>query len=167
MKHQTTGVELIGHRVHQMLVAFPLGLLAGATIFDIVGLAKGGGSWSFISFWLIAAGIAIALIAAIFGALDWGGIPAGTRAKRIATVHGVNMLVVVILFTASWFVRDDPAVRPGALALTCSFTATLLALFGGWLGAELVNRLGVGVYDDANLNSSSSLRATPLVPTSS
>ncbi|MDP2342811.1 MAG: DUF2231 domain-containing protein [Deltaproteobacteria bacterium] len=160
-KHQTAGIDLIGHRVHQMLVAFPLGLLAGATIFDVVGLVRGAGSWSLISYWLIAAGVVVALIAAIFGAIDWGGIPAGSRAKRVATVHGVNMVIVVVLFSLSWFARREPLDSPGALALTASFTATALALFGGWLGAELVNRMGVGVYDQANINATSSVARAP------
>jgi len=33
-----------------------------------------------------------------------------------------------------------------------------LVVVSGWLGAELVERLGVGVHDDANLNAPSSLR---------
>jgi len=31
-------------------------------------------------------------------------------------------------------------------------------LVTGWLGGELVNRLGVGVHENANLNAPSSLR---------
>jgi hypothetical protein len=34
----------------------------------------------------------------------------------------------------------------------------VLALVAGWLGGELVNRLGVGIDDGANLDAQSSLR---------
>jgi hypothetical protein len=40
-----------------------------------------------------------------------------------------------------------------------SFAGAILALFTGWLGGELVDRLGVGVDEDANLDASSSLHA--------
>jgi hypothetical protein len=35
----------------------------------------------------------------------------------------------------------------------------IIALVGGWLGGELVDRLGVGVDADANLNAPNSLSA--------
>jgi len=37
----------------------------------------------------------------------------------------------------------------------------VIALFGGWLGGELVDRLGVGVDRGANLNAPSSLSGRP------
>jgi hypothetical protein len=44
------------------------------------------------------------------------------------------------------------------LALVLSFAAAVLALGTGWLGGELVDRLGVGVDDGAHLDAPSSLR---------
>ena len=92
--------KLFGHPVHPMLVVFPLGLLGTAVVFDIIRLATGNGYWSEIAFWMIAAGIAAGLMAAL---------------------------------------------------------GFFLALATGWLGGELVDRLGVGVDDDANINAPSSL----------
>jgi len=43
-----------------------------------------------------------------------------------------------------------------------SFAGAALALFTGWLGGELVTRLGVGVYADANPNAPTSLHAEPV-----
>jgi uncharacterized membrane protein len=42
--------KLLGHPIHQMLIVFPLGLLATAVAFDIVGLVRGEASWFGISF---------------------------------------------------------------------------------------------------------------------
>jgi uncharacterized membrane protein len=39
-----------------MLIAFPLGLLGGSIIFDIVYLITRSGRWADITFWMIAAG---------------------------------------------------------------------------------------------------------------
>jgi hypothetical protein len=50
---------------------------------------------------------------------------------------------------------------PSAGALVLSFAGLLLALVTGWLGGELVDRLGVGVDDGANLDAPSSLSGRP------
>jgi len=41
--------------------------------------------------------------------------------------------------------------------MALSFIGVADALLGGWLGGELVERLGVGVTPNANLNAPSSL----------
>src|SRR3954470_7726358 len=137
--------KLLGHPIHQMLIVFPLGLLAMAVIFDLLAIGLGDGYWSEISYWMIAAGVVTGLLAAPFGFIDWLGIPSGTRAKRIGAVHGAGNVVVVVLFALSWLLRGDAPRTPQTLALTLSFAAGGLALFTGWLGGELVDRLSVGV----------------------
>jgi len=93
--------RLLGHPIHPMLIVFPLGLLATGVAFDIVGLVQGDSSWYSISYWLIASGIIGGLLAAVFGLIDWIGIPSGTRAKRIGLLHGGTNVVVVLLFIVS------------------------------------------------------------------
>lgn len=149
--------KLLGHPVHPMLIVFPLGLLATAAAFDIVALAQSDPSWYRISFWMIAAGIVGGLLAAIFGLVDWFAIPSGTRAKRIGLWHGGVNVVVVLLFIGSWLLRRGMGEVPTTPALALSFLAVVLGLVGGWLGGELVDRLGVGVDNDAHLNAPSSL----------
>ena len=153
--------KFLGHPIHPMLIVFPLGLLATAVAFDIVGLVQADSSWFGVSYWMIAAGIVGGLLAAIFGVIDWIGIPSGTRAKNIGLLHGGTNLVVVLLFIISWFMRGSAANIPGNGALTLSFIAVVLALFGGWLGGELVDRLGIGVDEGANPNAPNSLSGRP------
>jgi uncharacterized membrane protein len=153
--------KLFGHPIHQMLIVLPLGLLTGVVIFDVVDLIVAGEQWRMIAWWLIPAGVAAGLVAAIFGFTDWTKIPSGTRAKRIGAQHGIGNVVVVVLFTASWLLRGDPETPPPMLALLLSFGAGGLAMITGWLGGELVGRLGVGVDDGAHLNASSSLSKRP------
>lgn len=154
-------VKLLGHPVHQMLIVLPLGLLTGAIAFDVVHLITGGEQWALVSFWLIPAGVLAGLLAAVFGLADWTRIPVGTRAKRVGTLHGLGNVVVVVLFAMSWLLRGGSATDPGALALVLSFAGGGLSLVTGWLGGELVDRLGVGVDDGANLDAPSSLSGRP------
>ena len=150
--------KFLGHPVHPMLIVFPLGLLAMAVIFDIIAIALGQGYWSEISYWMIAAGVVTGLIAAPFGAIDWWAVPAGTRAKRIGALHGIGNVLVILMFAASWWLRRPAPQAPDALGLTLAFAAAVLALGTGWLGGELVDRLGVGVDEGAHVDAPSSLR---------
>src|SRR5512133_1540936 len=143
--------KLFGHPIHQMLVVFPLGLLAMAVVFDLVSLALAQGYWSETAYPMIAAGVVTGLLAAPFGAIDWLAIPSGTRAKRVGAIHGLGNVVVVGLFAASWLLRYDQPTVPGWGSFSLSLIAVLLALFTGWLGGELVDRLGIGVDDRANV----------------
>ena len=149
--------KLLGHPIHQMLIVFPLGLLAMAVIFDVLAIAAGNGYWSEISYWMIAAGAVTGLLAAPFGFIDWLAIPSGTRAKRIGAVHGLGNVVVVVMFGLSWLMRGDAPRAPETLALALSFGGGGLALVTGWLGGELVDRLAVGVDDGAHVDAPSSL----------
>lgn len=151
--------KLLGHPIHQMLIVFPLGLLAMAVIFDLLAIGLGNGYWSEIGYWMIAAGVVTGLLAAPFGFIDWLAIPPGTRAKRIGAVHGLGNVLVVLLFGVSWLMRGDAPRSPGAVALTLSFAAGATALFTGWLGGELVDRLSVGVDEGAHVDAPSSLTA--------
>ncbi len=54
---ESRGAKLFGHRIHPMLIPFPLGLLSTSIVFDIVYLLTDNGKWSEIAFWMIAAGV--------------------------------------------------------------------------------------------------------------
>ena len=149
--------KVVGHAVHQMLIVFPLGLFSTAVIFDVIHLISGGATWSLVSYWMIAAGIIGGLCAALFGAIDWSKIPSGTRAYRIGVLHGLGNVVVVALFAVSWWLRRPDPGNPSAVAIGFMIVGAALSLVTGWLGGELVDRLGVGVDEGANLNAPSSL----------
>ena len=67
------------------------------------------------------------------------------------------LVVVVALFAVSWWLRRPAPSTPGTIPIVISAVAVGIALVTGWLGGELVDRLGVGVDDGANLNAPSSL----------
>jgi uncharacterized membrane protein len=150
-------VKVAGHPLHPMLIVFPLGLLATSVIFDIIGLSTSDSKWSSMSWYMIAAGIIGGLLAAVIGLVDWLAIPSGTRAKFIGLWHGGLNVVVVLFFAVSWWLRSTAPSDPGKFALALSFLAVLVAVVAGWLGGELVDRLGVGVDEGAHLNAPSSL----------
>jgi uncharacterized membrane protein len=149
--------KLFGHPVHPMLIVFPLGLLATAVIFDIITHLTAESRWTDMAFYIIGAGVIGGFAAAVFGLIDYLAIPAGTRAKRVGALHGIGNVVVVLLFACSWLLRWNNPTNPGTLAYLCSYTGAVLSLVTGWLGGELVDRLGIGVDEDANVDAPSSL----------
>ena len=156
-------VKLLGHPVHQMLIVFPLGLLGAAVLFDIIALSIESTGLLAASYYMIGAGVISGLLAAPFGLIDWLGIPRNTRARYIGGVHGLGNVLVLALFATSWLLRRPDPLAPTATALGVSIAGFLLALVTGWLGGELVDRLGVGVDEGANVNAPSSLSGRPAV----
>ena len=154
--------RLLGHPIHQMLIVFPLGLLTTAIVFDVIHLATHTPLWSTISYWMIAAGIIGGLVAAIFGVIDWVAIPRGTRAYRLGLLHGLGNVCLVLLFALSWWLRRPDPGSPSVFAIVLVVLGGALSLVTGWIGGELVDRLGVGVSDGANLDAPSSLTGQPI-----
>ena len=149
--------KLLGHPIHQMLIVFPLGLLATSLFFDVIAFAADVPGLFQASYYVIAAGIIAGLTAAVFGLIDFLAIPSGTRAKRVGTLHGIGNVIIVVLFAASWFLRRGHIADPGILAVVLSASGAALGCVTGWLGGELVDRLGVGVAEGAHLDAPSSL----------
>ena len=154
-------IKLFGHPVHPMLIPFPLGLLGTALLFDLIASFGNRDSFGQAASYMVVAGILAGLLAAVFGALDWLAIPSGTRAKRVGLLHGLGNVGVVALFALAWLVRQDDAANPDGVVLALEIVGVGVALIAGWLGGELVDRLGVGVDRGAHLDAPSSLSGRP------
>jgi uncharacterized membrane protein len=153
--------KIAGHPVHPMLIVFPLGLLATAVVFDVIYLVTDAPHWTEMAFYMIGAGIIGGIAAAVPGWIDWLAIPSGTRAKRIGLLHGVGNVLVLGLFILSWLLRREQPAAPPTEAIVAALGGAILAAITGWLGGELVDRLGVGVDDGAHLDAPSSLSELP------
>lgn len=150
-------IKVFGHPPHPVLVVFPLGLFATAVIFDFLYLTGRDPLFANVAYWMIVAGIIGGLVAAPFGLVDWLAIPWETRAKAIGMLHGLGNALVLLLFIGSWLLRRGAPDVPGTWAHVFAFGGAGLVLLTGWLGGELVDRLGVGVDEGANLNAPSSM----------
>ena len=133
--------RILGHPLHQILIVFPLGLLATSFFFDLGWLAFGKAELAIVAQWLIFAGVIGGLIASIFGIIDWLAIPRGTRAWRVGAWHGGGNTLVAILYATSWIVRRDAPEHPDAIAIALSGMGVLLTVVTGWLGSELADRM--------------------------
>src|SRR5438046_10096718 len=146
-----------------MLIVCLLVLLTLSAIFYIIYMSTHNCHLADLSYWMIASGIIGGLIAAVFGLIDWLGIPEGTRAKYIGLIHGLSNVVVVILFIVSWFMRRPSPAAPGMTAMMLGWTGIVIALFASWLGGELVYRLNVCGDCGASLHAHHSLSVRPAI----
>jgi uncharacterized membrane protein len=153
--------KVLGHAIHPILIVFPLGLLATGVIFDVVYMIWGNPTMATVAYWMIVAGIIGGLVAAVPGWIDWFAIPADTRAKSVGLIHGLGNVLVLLFFIGSWWLRRDAPERPDMLEHILSIAGAGVALFTGWLGGELVERLGVGVDPGAHINAPNSLSGRP------
>ncbi len=157
-------LKIAGHAVHPMLIPLPLGMFLGTLIFDVVYLLTDDLQYATVSFFMAVLGAVGGVAAAATGAVDYSNIPKGTRAKRVGTVHAIGNDIVIALFALSAFLRyRADEYEPSALALTLTFAGAAASIVTGWLGGELVERLGVGVDADAHLDATSSLKDEPIV----
>jgi uncharacterized membrane protein len=150
-KHPITPVAgPYGHPFHPALVTVPIGAWICSVIFDVVSkraddpVVYGRGAY-----WLIAIGIAGALVASVFGGLDLLSIPRKTKAFRTGLIHaGIND-VVLALFIVSFFVRRSGHFGETSTRLL-ALSVVALAFLGvsGWLGGKLAYHYGVRVADE-------------------
>ena len=140
-------VRIAGHPIHPMLIPFPIAFFVGTFVTDIVYNRKGEAFWAFMGQWLLVAGLVMAALAAVAGFTDFLG-DRRIRALSAAWHHMIGNVTVVVIELVSLWQRLDkgPAfVTPTGLIL--SAVVTLLLLYNGWRGWEMVYRDHVGVSD--------------------
>jgi uncharacterized membrane protein len=140
--------SIAGHPLHHMLVTFPIAYLIGAFVTDIAFRNTGDTFWARGSFWLLAAGIVTAVIAAIPGLIDFAAIDR-VRNVWVSWAHLVgNLLVVVLAAVNLWLRWEDPAAGAQDGGFWLSLITTALLIFNGWLGGELAYRYRIGAIRD-------------------
>ena len=153
--------KVLAHPAHPILIVYPLGLLSTATVFDVIHLFNESERLADAAYWMIVAGVLSGLLAAVPGWIDWFAIPGGSRAKQVGLWHGLGNVLVLVLFAVSGFLRTGSPQAPPTFAVLLSIAGTALVFFTGWLGGELIHRLGVSVDDGANLDAPNSLSGRP------
>ena len=133
--------RILGHPVHQILIVFPLGLLATSFFFDLAWLVFRRDELAIVAQWLIFSGVIGGVLASLFGLIDWLAIPRNTRAWRMGAWHGGGNTLVAVVFGLSWAIRRDQPGHPELIAISLSALGVLLTVLTGWLGSELSDRM--------------------------
>ncbi|MBZ6074807.1 DUF2231 domain-containing protein [Microvirga puerhi] len=151
-RYHRHGVEstaaIAGHPIHHMLVVFPIAFLIGAFATDIAFRSTADTFWARGSYWLLSAGIVMALLAAIPGFIDFLTIDR-VRNVWVSWAHMIGNLAVVVLAAINLWLRwADPVAGAQGWGFWLSLVTTALLIFNGWLGGELAYRYQVGAIPD-------------------
>nr|BFF11813.1 hypothetical protein GCM10025699_31160 [Microbacterium flavescens] len=131
-------------------MTIPIGTWIASVVFDMIGfVAEDPTPYVIAARILILIGIIGALLAAVFGFLDYTQLERGTPAHKTATIHMALNLVVTVLFLVNLLLRwnaDDDEVSVIGFILGLIGVAALGA--SGWLGGKLAYHYGVRVADE-------------------
>lgn len=135
-----------GHPLHPALIPFPFAFLFGATIFDVAGLFIWSPSLWTTAAYMLAAGIATGLLAAVPGLIDYlNTVPPDSSAKARATKHMLVNVSAIALFAAALWMRGGMTAVPAGATVALEVAGVLLLSIGGWMGGTLVYRNQIGV----------------------
>jgi uncharacterized membrane protein len=154
-----------GHPFHASVVPVPIGAWVGALVLDVASRAADNGSgYARASTVMLGVGLVGAIVAALFGFMDYAQLQGGTKANRTATLHmGLNLAVIATL-GASFLARlgsTDTRVPMSLLVLDAVALAVLG--FSGWLGGKMSYRYGVRVADERT-QAEGFTEVSPVVP---
>ncbi len=140
------------HPIHPLLVPVPIGAFVIAFAGDVLHtVSPEDPFWYDLSFTCIGIGLIFAILAAVFGAVDYLGVRMSSRAFRLATVHAVVNFSACILYASSFFLRRNAAALPPS-RWPAVFGLALLGFAllgtGGWIGGKLAYEHRVGVLED-------------------
>ena len=148
MANPKSTASIAGHPIHPMLIPFPVAFFVSTFVCDLIFWRTGYPIWATAGMWLVGVGVVMALVAAVFGFIDFMG-DERIRALTTAWWHFLGNLVVVAISAFNWYQRylyGESAVVP--MGITLSLIVVGLLLFTGWKGWELVYRGRVGVSDN-------------------
>ena len=136
---------VLGHPIHPTLVSLPIGSFVVAFVCDIIYVVHPTPFWPIMSLVLLGFGVIGALLAAVFGLLDFLTAPLSRAARTTAVRHLSFALGTVVVFAAAFFIRDaDPT-------STFGYALTALGILGlgatGALGGHLAYHHRVGVEE--------------------
>jgi uncharacterized membrane protein len=131
-----------------MLVGFPIALFVATFVSDLTFWQTGNAFWATASFWLLAAGLVMAALAALAGLVDFFGEPK-IRVLNDAWWHAGGNVLAVLLQFGNWLLRyqsGDAAILP--IGLLLSLVVVCILLFTGWKGWSLVYLHRVAISDE-------------------
>lgn len=139
--------EYRGHPIHPTLITIPIGLWLASLVADLAYVATYDNFFYNVAQWTMGFGVLGALAAAVPGLIDYfGPVQRSEELKRTAFAHGAINLTVAMVYAVNWWFHANGASygAPLALAVALNVLAFGGLTLSGWLGGELVYRLGMG-----------------------
>ncbi len=141
--------KIMGHPIHPMLVTFPIAFYTSTLIAFIIYAVSGLPFWFRVGIAANVAGIVMAVVAAVFGLIDWSGIPGTDPAARSTGLKhmalnstSLILFIICLILNAGQWSAVVPVMRGAIILSAIGFLVTIGA---GYLGWTLVQTHHVGV----------------------
>jgi uncharacterized membrane protein len=139
----------LGHPLHPLLAHVPMAMWPSALIFDLLSHWNiGGNAIVRLSFYAIAFGLLVALLAVPAGLVDWSGIKKEKPAWKLGLYHLILNLLVATLFAINLGLRVHEfrdATRVENAPLMLSLIGTAILMVSAYLGGRMVYEYGISV----------------------
>lgn len=160
-----SAANLRGHPIHPSIIPFPFAFLWGAFVADVIAVSFDAPSFGLSGWYLAAAGVIMALVAAVPGFIDYfRTVPPESSARERATKHMLLNLTTVALFAISFGLRLGETHQPSTVPLILELIGVVMLSIAGWMGGVLVSRNQISVdhrYAHAGKWSEASVEARP------
>ena len=133
--------------IHAMLVHFPIVCFVGALLCDVAYIQSDGQvQWTNFAQWLLAFGVGIGLIAAVFGLIDLFRTPSADRPRAAYWHLGAAVVTVVLALFNNFVHARDGWTGVVPTGITLSVVTVLTLIVTGHLGGRLayVHQRGTG-----------------------
>src|SRR5437016_13317849 len=133
-----SSLTIAGHTPHPLLVTLPIGFLVGVLLSDLAFFGTSDAFWVRASQWLVGAGLAAGVLAALAGFIDFIG---NERIRTLTYVwyHFLGNAIALILSAVSLHLRVSAGAQVVTGAeLVLSILVVVIFVFTCWLGGELV-----------------------------
>ena len=141
-------IKIAGHPVHPMIIAYPVAFYTATLVCYIVYHSNSNPFWFKVAVLANAAGVVMAVVAALPGFIDWLNIPNAKRAKKVGLNHMICNVVALLLFGINLYIQCpkwneiQPDESPSILLSVVGFILTLIAGFLGW---SLIQNHHIGI----------------------
>lgn len=133
----------LGHQLHPMLVAVPIGFWSGASLLDLTG----GPGARRAAQRLVAVGVLAVAPTAASGLADWSELGYAREPRRVGLVHAVANTATTVLYGASWLARRRGDQARGRDLALLGMGGLMVS---GYLGGHLAYSQAVGVNRNAD-----------------
>lgn len=138
-----------GHPLHPMLIHFPIAFLVGGLGCDIGFWWTGDPFWARAAIWIIGGGLAMGLLAALAGIIDFV-LVSGIRRHVTSWSHALTAVMLLSLAATNWWLRlGDPTADLLPWGLFLSSISVLAVSVAGILGGALVYEHNVGTGEES------------------
>lgn len=134
-----------GHPLHPILVSFPIALLTGALLLDLLMMVTGEQSYAEAAVYALTGGLISAFIAAVPGIIDFFyTVPPESSANNRALKHALINASAVLVFAMALLMRlkSDAGIF---MIIAIESAGVVLLGIAGWLGGTLIVRNQIGV----------------------